>query len=87
MVDAVVREGMFIELWYEPSSASDELVCAADARRVLDVYALHGMLDPKYQLAHPLPQRVQKGGKEAQHAFLVAQGKTNGGETIELFQD
>lgn len=44
VVDAVVREGMFLTVWSEPASASAELRDAADAGRDLDLWALHTLL-------------------------------------------
>src|SRR5512139_158093 len=57
LVEAVVREGMFIELWFEQSSASSELVYTADAHRQLDPYVIQSWLPRKYQTENPLPTR------------------------------
>lgn len=58
LVEAVVREGMFIEIWYEQSSASADLLDAADARRELNVYSFYGFVDPRFKNTHPLPTRT-----------------------------
>ncbi len=84
LVDAVVREGMFIQLWYEKTSASDELILAADARRPLDIYAVHAFLDPRFQNDHPLPQRSSQG-KDTRGGTLVENGNGPYG-LVELFK-
>ena len=57
VVEAVVRDGMFIEIWYERSSASADLLDAADDRRELNVYSFYGFVDPRFKNTHPLPTR------------------------------
>ncbi len=60
LVEAVVREGMFIEIWFEPSSASVDLLDAADARRPLDLYTFfERYVDRGFRELHPLPRRGQ----------------------------
>lgn len=43
VVEAVVRDGMFIQIWYERSSASVDLLDAADDRRELDITVSTGL--------------------------------------------
>lgn len=86
LVEAVVREGMFIELWYEAASGSSELIYAADAHRVLDAYTLHGILDKQFQKANPLPQRSAQPGKSIDHAVLIATSTTSENLPVELYQ-
>jgi hypothetical protein len=59
LIETLVREGMYVELQYERSSANAELVAGADARRELDLYGLHNMLDHAFRSANPLPNRYQ----------------------------
>lgn len=57
LVEAVVRDGMFIEIWFERTSASTDLLDAADGRAEVDLYKLHGFLTREFREANPLPRR------------------------------
>lgn len=57
LVDAVVREGMFVELWFDPRSISRDLRHTADARRELDLFVIHNYFTDAFRAAHPLPSR------------------------------
>jgi uncharacterized LabA/DUF88 family protein len=74
LVDALVREGMYIRLWYELRSASPALVRAADARRPMNVYTVHGFLTEDFRRERPLPHRVGEIGKGAQNGTLLQRG-------------
>lgn len=74
LVEAVVREGMFIEIWFEKSSASTDLLDSADGRRPLDLYGLHGYLDKGFRESHPLPQRWIQGDRSIGSARLLKKG-------------
>lgn len=87
LVEAVVREGMFIELWYERSSASAELIAAADAHRSLDAYAMYNVLDRRYQKHHPFPERSGQPGKSIDGATLIASGMHPELGNVELYQN
>lgn len=72
LVDALVKQGMYVRLWYEPRSASKELIFAADARLPLGIYDIHRLLTPACQKSLILPARYYQGGKDIQNATLVA---------------
>lgn len=73
LVEAVVREGMFIELWYEPTSASSELIFAADAHRPLEPFTFHGWLERHYRNAHPMPESCSQPDRDTECGILIAQ--------------
>jgi uncharacterized LabA/DUF88 family protein len=56
VVEAVVREGMFLTLWSDPRTTSSELRTTADHRRSLDVWEVNGMLRDSTQACR-VPQR------------------------------
>lgn len=60
LVEAVVREGMFIEVWFEKSSASTDLLDAADWRRSLDIDRLYRHLAQEFKEGHPLPSHTDR---------------------------
>ena len=49
VVDALVQEGMYVTLWYEPRSASRNLVYAADAQRIIDVRGIWMMATGEFK--------------------------------------
>lgn len=57
VVEAASREGMFVTVWCEPSSASRELRHAADERDALDFFRFQGLIAPHTQVPYRLPER------------------------------
>lgn len=86
LVDAVVREGMFIELWYGKISASSDLIFAADAHMILNPYWIHSVLNQQYQELHPLPSHGGSPEKFTDNGALIARGIDTDGLSIELYQ-
>jgi uncharacterized LabA/DUF88 family protein len=86
LVEAVVREGMFIEIWYETASASSELILAADAHRALDPYFIHSTLERRYQNELPLPERSGQPNKSSEGGTLVARGIETDNNVVELYR-
>ncbi len=85
LVDALVRDGMFVELWHDPVSSSKELVYAADSRRRMDVYNVHSFLPRQFQKDNPLPVRSGQSGRDVSDASLIDRGSGIHGE-IELYE-
>lgn len=86
LVEAVVREGMFIDLWYEATTASSELIYAADSHRELDAYAIHEILDKEFQKMNPLPQRFAQPGKSIEQSVLIEKTMTADNLPVELYR-
>lgn len=59
LVDAVVRDGMHVTLWYDPNSISVDLRDMADASRLLDVLTKHAYLDRSFREAMPMPTQTR----------------------------
>jgi uncharacterized LabA/DUF88 family protein len=55
LVDAVVREGMYVDLWFDPSSISTDLKYTADARRELRLFDFHNFLTDSFRVSHRVP--------------------------------
>ncbi len=55
LVEAIVRDGMYLTLYYEPRHASAELVKAADEREPISPRLFHDWLTAQFQAANPLP--------------------------------
>ena len=86
LVEAVVRDGMFIEIWFEKSSASRDLLDAADGRRELDLYAVNSYLTGPFRGEHPLPRRWSARERDVGTAKLERTGSCAGG-AVELYRD
>jgi uncharacterized LabA/DUF88 family protein len=78
IVEALVRNGVFVEIWYEKNSAAKDLFWAADFGRELTFQDFFSMSDPRFTQANPLPE-VQIGG-EPPHVLenAVRSGQANG---------
>jgi len=57
LVDALVRDGMFVELCFEPKSASTDLADTADTRKVIDPYVIESWLEESFRKSHAMPKR------------------------------
>ncbi|MDR3444468.1 NYN domain-containing protein [Dyella sp.] len=56
LVDALIREGMRLRLFYDPSSIDQELKRAADIREPMHISFLHQCLAADFQRTNPMPQ-------------------------------
>lgn len=72
LLDAVVREGMFVTLIYPPDATGEELKGAADAGRPLSVQLIYEWLDqPSQQLIGPIPQVSRRNSLDVANAVLI----------------
>ncbi|MYA20583.1 MAG: NYN domain-containing protein [Chloroflexi bacterium] len=86
LVEAVVREGIFIEIWFEESSASRDLLDAADGRMRLDPYTVQRYLAGSIQRTHPLPKRSSGSRKHFDPRTLDRSGECAAG-SVDLYRD
>lgn len=57
LLDALVREGMFVHLMYPPADTNQNLVDAADSRQPLAIDTIHGYLEQATQKLISVPNR------------------------------
>ncbi|WP_152606461.1 NYN domain-containing protein [Aquabacterium sp. NJ1] len=74
LIDAVVREGMNVNLWYGSGSVSEDLKNTADSSMCMDVFSLHHFLDGDTQKSCPMPQRSGSMGEFQPHGRLIENG-------------
>lgn len=86
LIDALVRDGMFIELMYDPASISTELADAADSRISLSPYWLFSWLEDSFQKMYPLPVQSGSSVKGEPPSPAIASGLSNYG-VAELYYD
>src|SRR5580692_9901297 len=70
VVEAMVRGGVFVEVWYEKKTGAKELYWAADLGQPLDWYQLYHWSDAKFRSSYPLPTRKGKQGLPLNAAIL-----------------
>jgi uncharacterized LabA/DUF88 family protein len=78
LVDAIVREGMYVRLWYERTSVSRTLMNAADAKRPLSPYDIWAWSSAEFQTKRPLPSR--SSGPGAPEGAVLERGRSSEGE-------
>ena len=87
VVEALVRSGVFVAVWYENTSGSKKLYGAADFGQPLDWHSIHNWGDEKFMLAHPVPTRRnwQAPGVSVPNAATVKIGTYQGREALLIF--
>ena len=55
LIEAIVREGMYIDLWYPKGKINEELIYAADSRTPLTVKDVFSWCTADFNKKHPLP--------------------------------
>ncbi len=88
LVDAVVREGMFIDLWYAKGHVSEDLLLAADSRRELDIYWLHSITNKVFRQKHSLPAGVSQPGNHTtiEREGILKEQAANGPDKVYLWK-
>lgn len=86
LLDAVVREGMFVTLIYPPDATGEELKGAADARRALSIQLIYEWLDkPSQNRVGTIPQASKRSSLDVANAVLI--GKCGTDDEISLFHE
>jgi uncharacterized LabA/DUF88 family protein len=83
LVEASVRGGIFVEVWYEKASGSKKLYWAADQGRPIDWKTLYSWSTDSFIADHPLPQVTAGSGAQYLTAAHIDAGSFDGG-TVEL---
>jgi hypothetical protein len=83
VVEALVRGGVFVEVWYEKTTGSEELYGAADLGQRLDWNILYSWSTDAFIAGHPQPKRTGSAGNEYLTALQIGSGTFAGGQ-VEL---
>lgn len=86
IVDALVQDGMYVELWYYPKSTSKELIYSADSRLILTLGAIHRYAMPSFKAKFSWPETTIKDKDVVSFKFLK-KGKGPDNEIVELYKD
>ncbi len=88
VVDALVQDGMYVTLWYEKQTASQELIFSVDSREPIDIQRLFSWSKEAFRRSHSLPHAFVQGGDDAIKGFtLMKRGKMEDSLPIELYQN
>lgn len=82
LVDAVVREGMYVSLWYAKGSIAEDLKNTADASFEMNVVSMYQFLDRKTREAFPMPQRSGRSEEYDPPDTYLAEVGMRDGETV-----
>jgi uncharacterized LabA/DUF88 family protein len=86
LIDALVRDGMYVRLLYERTSASKELIEAADARHVLNAYELLRFATAQFSESHRLPERSSQQGDTSPPAGTLVETGSGLANNIRLWR-
>lgn len=85
LVESLVRFGTYVQVLYEPSSASRALYRAADLAQEITVQTLYCWMSHQFQQSHPIPQATQGEPVSAQPNVVPLKQGSVKGEKITLF--
>ena len=83
LIEAVVREGAYVHIYFDGKSYSTDLLDAADSAIPMDAYTLHSWMTQEFQRAHPLPGRNQ--GQYTDLGVLIGTSVTADGAPVRLW--
>lgn len=86
VIDALVQDGMYVDLWYVRKHASKELIESADRRQPISILILNQWLTDKFRKQYPLPVPHSTPENEARDHVLVLDGTMESGKKVELYQ-
>ena len=86
LIDALVQNGMYVTLWYDPTNTNKELIYASDAKRKLDVSTVHGLADDQFQAQFKIPSAHAQREMSVTGWVVMKSGTTEYGQKITLYQ-
>ena len=85
LTDAVVREGVFVTLEYDPAHTASDLVDTCDGRVPWDYWSIILLLKDSFLVAHPPADRFTAGPNDIrQHCNILERGIRDGQAVAEL---
>ncbi|SRR6266478_1858943 len=86
VVEALVRRGVFVEVWYEPKSGAAELPGAADYGRKLDFKAIYAWSTYEFKLSCKLPKSEHSVNPENVGVARLRAGQYQGRNVLSMRQ-
>jgi len=87
VVEALVRRGVFVEIWYEPKSAAVELPGAADYGRGLDFISIYEWGTDQFKSVCQIPRSNHQTNPEIGGAATLRVGQHQGRNVYLMKQD
>lgn len=88
LIDALVQEGMYVNLWFEPSSTGEELVFSADASTPITIDLVHQWSTPSFRERCTPPQAYFGSEDETVRSRdKIRSGVTAEGEQVNIYTD
>src|SRR5260370_891996 len=84
VVEALVRHGVFVDVWYHRNSFAQELPGAADFGHEIRFRDLYSWSTGAFQRAHRIPDEERRGGQR--FGQLVKTGSMAGVCQVELYK-
>jgi uncharacterized LabA/DUF88 family protein len=85
LVEAVVRSGVFVEVWYSASSYSKELLRASDYGYQISWADLYKWSDPSFRNVHTMPS--DRGGVTPIGSGPIRTGSMNGNRVVLMHEE
>ena len=87
LIEAVVREGMYVTLRYGAISTSPELINASDAHRELGYYELHEICTESFKNKHPLASTFISTPMNKDETMALEIAAQQGEDVAWIYQD
>lgn len=86
LIDALVDNGMYINLWYPINKTNQELIQSADSSRKLDINAIYQYSTINFQKENFIPSAKDKIGRDLFNVTKIEDVKNQFGIDGELFK-
>lgn len=86
LIESIVREGMYISLWYPQAKTNKELVYAADSRMPLTIRNVFNWCTQNFRNQNPIPNATEHPGKNVDGLRLVETWNPEYGPESEIYE-
>ncbi|MGB3402564.1 MAG: NYN domain-containing protein [Microcoleaceae cyanobacterium] len=87
LIEAIVREGMYIHLWYRKGKTNKELIYAADSRKPLTDQDVFDWCTANFRKQYQLPTASSQSGKNIDGLTLIETWTPEYGPVSEIYTD
>lgn len=97
LVNALVQHGMYVDLWYHQGHTNEELICAADAQKSVNVLDIYWWSNSDFRKNHQIPIILRLPDLDLRHLLkvdeignrshsLIEHYKHNDGDHVVIFK-
>ncbi|MBU2445481.1 MAG: NYN domain-containing protein [Bacteroidetes bacterium] len=86
LIEALVDNGMYINLWYPLNRTNIELIQSADSSKKLDLHAVYDYCTPSFKQSHYIPKGSNKIGQDLFNVTKIGDIKNRFGIEGEIFK-